>query len=86
MIYSFGGKKGEIGGATDLLDPRQQADKSSTSHEHQWHWRTPHPGQCKHTHSVREIGRYHCALANTQMEDRRTPPLTRCHPLLSLLL
>lgn len=49
-------------------------------------WCTPLLGQCKHSHSVRVVSRYHHALANTQMEDSRTPPLTRCHPLLSLLL
>lgn len=77
MIYSFGGKRGEMGGVTHLLDPHQRADKSSTSYERQRHWRTPHPGQCKHTHNVRAVGRNHHALANTQTQDRRTPPANK---------
>lgn len=41
---------GGIRGATDLLRPRDPADKSGTSYKHQRHWHTPHLGQCKHTH------------------------------------
>lgn len=73
-------KRGEIGGATDLPGPRPQAEKSSTSYEHQQSWRSPHPRQCKHTHSVRVIIRYPLVLANTQTEDHRPPPANKMSP------
>lgn len=55
------------------MGPRPQTEKSSTLYEHQQHWRSPHPGQCKHTHSVRVISRYPLVLANTQTEPNPSP-------------